>query len=698
VAPEVRQDLLFEIGTEELPAGVPGPTAERLGGDLAASLAEARLEPGRVRTAVTPRRLAIHVEGLLDAQPDREVTFTGPKESVGLDADGRPTKAALGFLRGKGARPEDLEIVDGPKGRVCAVTRLERGRPAVEVVAEVLAEVTGKLRFPKSMRWPGSPIAFSRPVRTVTALLGDTVVPVELAGIPGGREVRGHPFLSPDPIELPDADFDRYVELLAEAKVQVSRETRRDRIRAEVETLSREAGGVGEADAELLEEVADLVEWPGAAVGSFDAEFLEVPREVLATAMKVHQRYFPVTGEDGALRARFVVVHNRGEAAAPDILEGNERVLRARLADARFFWIQDRKTTLESRREELGEVLFHRELGSLRDKSDRVAAIVEAIAPLGGAEGVAGSAGRAARLAKADLLTEMVGEFPELQGVMGGHYARSDGETEEVAEAIEAQYFPRRQGEPLPAGRAAVLLTVAEKLDNLVSFFSIGKGPKGGGDPFGLRRQAVGLIRLLREGPLPLPLGPTVRAAAAHAPAAADDLADRVLAFVRERLRQALLDGGRRYDLVDAAMASGTDDLRDLDARLAALTALAGTPEWPDLVTVAERTHNIAKSVEGELPAPRADLLSEAAERSLHAALEEHGAAVGEALEARDYLRAASLYREAFAEPVHAFFDEVFVNVDDEAVRTNRLALCRAVNRALTARFADLAKVVMASG
>jgi glycyl-tRNA synthetase beta chain len=696
----VKRDLLLEIGTEEIPAGTVRPAAERLAEEIRSRLVEERLSPGEVRTAATPRRLTVHVADVDEAQPDREVTFTGPKESVGLDADGKPTKAGEGFLRSRGAKVEDLKIIETPKGRVCSVTRLERGREALDLLAEILPDAVRKLRFPKSMRWPGSPIAFSRPVRNVAALFGSEVVDFEVAGVRSGRSVPGHPFLARGAIDLADASLDAYVERLeSEGKVVVRDEVRREAIRERVEALSREHGGDGRVDADLLEEVTFLVELPGLAVGSFDEEFLDVPREVLATAMKAHQRYFPVTGEDGTLRARFVMAHNRGDAPADEIRDGNERVLRARLADARFFWDQDRKVSLEARRPELANMLFHRKLGTLLEKTDRLAALAEALGGLAGDGAAAEAAARAALLCKSDLVTDMVGEFPELQGVMGAHYARADGEAPEVAEAIEAQYFPRVKGEPVPAGRAAALLTLAEKLDNLCGFFAIGKEPKGSGDPFGLRRQAVGIMRLLREGPIEISLEAAVSAAAGMTPAAAEDLADRVLAFVRDRVREALLDESRRYDLVDAALASGFDDLRDLDRRIEVLEALsADEATWPDLVTVVERTHNIARNVEDDPGSPRTDLLTEDAERRLFEALETHGAAVTEAVTAGDYATAAAGYREAFAAPVHAFFEDVYVNVDDEAVRRNRLALCRAVNRLITESFADLSLVVMASG
>jgi glycyl-tRNA synthetase beta chain len=691
----VKQDLLFEIGTEETPARAVGPAVARLAADIHARLTEERLSPGEVRTAATPRRLTVHVADIDDAQPDREVTFTGPKEAIGLDADGKPTKAGEGFLRSRGGTLEDLQIIETPKGRVCAVTRMETGRSALDLLGEILPEAVRRLRFPKSMTWPGSGISFSRPIRSVTSLLGSEIVPIEIAGVHSGRTISGHPFLAPGLIELADASFDGYVNRLeTEGEVIVLVDLRREAIRERVEALSRENGGDGRVDAELLEEVTFLVERPGVVAGAFDEDFLDVPPEVLATAMKVHQRYFPVTGGDGRLLARFILVHNRGDAPSDEIRDGNQRVLRARLSDARFFWTQDRKVTLEAHREGLAEVLFHRKLGTLFEKTERLASLVEALGAQVGDEDATGAARRAAILCKSDLVTEMVGEFPELQGVMGRHYALADGESPEVAAAIEGQYFPRQKGENVPADKAGALLTLAEKLDNLCGFFSIGKEPKGSGDPFGLRRQAVGVMRLLREGPVALSLETAVTDAAALAPVESENLGPLVLAFIRDRLRQALLDTGRRYDLVDAALAAGFDDLHDLDRRLDALEALAGQEAWPELVTIVERTHNIAKSFEGDMPEPSTDLLQEDAEKSLHAALVSSGAEVTAAVDAGEYERAANLYGAAFAAPVHAFFEDVYVNVDDAAIRQNRLALCRAVNRLFTGGFADLSLVV----
>lgn len=688
-------DLLFELGTEEIPATYVPPAIEQLRRAAEARLAAAGLAATSIRATATPRRLVLFVEGLPEAQPARVEEIQGPPEKAAFKA-GDPTPAAKGFAEKNGLRIEDLVIKDTPRGRYVFGIRRVEGRRTADLLAEMLPEVVRGLAWPKSMKWPQAPgVAFTRPVRRVMALLGEEALAVEVAGVRAGATTVGHPILAPREIPIARADRGEYAAALRAHSVLVDRDERRAAIeRGLAEIFSKHEAVMGHP--ELLDEVTDLVEWPGVASGGFDPKYLDLPPEVVEAAMTDHQRYFPIVREGGKIEPRFAFVAN---CPASDLIrEGNERVLRARLEDAEFYLREDRKRPLGERVEALDGIVFQEKLGTMLRKTERLERLAAVIAgTLGYADAERAAATRAARLAKTDLTTELVKEFPELQGAIGAKYAAMQGEPAEVADAIREQYLPRFAGDELPRTRAGIALSLADKLDNLCGFYSVDLAPSGSADPYGLRRQMIGVARIILERSLRTSLGGLIdEAAKPHSSGASRTWLDVLKASFQERAaRQMLLDQGYRYDLVDAAMAAGADDLVDLKARLDAIAALSNDGSWPDLVELVERTFNISKSLKAEeAREPRSDLCREPAETELFAVWESARGPVAEAIDRRDYAAAAKLYLDALGAPVHTFMEKVFVNVEDADVRLNRLSLLRGINRAFAARVADLAKVV----
>ena len=685
-------DLLIEIGTEEIPASYSEPALAAFEAALTSACGKARLTLPEARRLGTPRRLTLHFADVAGMSESLTVERMGPAAKIGFDADGNPTKAALGFARGQGVDPSDLRVVETKKGPYVAVTVREEGVPAGEIVAAALPGALRSIPFPKVMRWTGSDLSFARPIRGLAVVFGNDPVDLTVAGVRSSGGVPGHPFLSEGRLALESADLDIYRQGLIERCVVADPKERRERI------LAGLAGYLDEdqlADVHdgLLDEVTWLAEWPVVVQGRIDEEFLELPVEVLETAMRVHLRFFPVLDADGRPEARFLAVMNRTEASAPTVTAGFERVLRSRLSDARFFLAEDAKRTLEEMVPELGDKALHRELGSYLDKVGRLEELSGWLAEENGLAGECEAVARAARLAKADLVTEMVGEFPELQGTIGRIYALRDGESPEVATAIEDHYQPRGQGGWLPRGRVAQVVAAAEKLDNLVAFFSVGGPPTGSSDAFGLRRQALGLLRLAAEGEIRIPLAAAIRRAIrvlGVEDAAA--LEAEVLGFVRDRLYRATLDEGRRYDLVRAALGAGFDDVRDFHRRVHALHAVAGEDWWPRLVEVVERTGNILKGA-ARADTVEAGLLEDGDERELHDALLKSAPGIEALIAAQEYAGAARAFSDAFSDVVHAFFTNVYVNVEDERVRANRMALLGRVNDLFAERVADLSDV-----
>ncbi len=684
------RDLLLEIGTEELPWGAQESGREQLERNAASLLEGHRLAHAGLEIYSTPRRLTLLVLGLAERQPDREELVKGPSRSAAYDAAGRPTKAAEGFVRSKGARIEDLETAETAKGEFVFLRVRQEGKPASEVLPGLLDELLRSFTFPKSMRWGSGEFRFARPVRWLLALYGGEVVPCRVEGLQSSRFTRGHRFLSRNPHEVSEPSC--YLEVLEEARVVASRQRRRELVLEAVEEACRERGLKPVAPPELLEEVVDLTEWPHVLTGTFPEKYTDLPREVLVTAMQEHQRYLPTEDAQGNLANAFLVVQNADPAREEVIRRGNERVLKARLEDAEFFWREDARFTLEDRLEALSKVVYQARLGSYRDKVERLEALTARLAEmLHLDEEAARKARRAARLAKSDLVTSMVVEFPSLQGVVGRIYARRDGEDEETARAIEEQYAPRGAGDTLPVTPTGAVLSLAEKLDNLAGCFSAGLVPSGSEDPYALRRQAQAVLSILLERGFHLDLERAMRSALeAYAFLANAEAAGQLAEFMAQRLRHLLLNQGYPYDLVGAVLGLSLRDPSDARERLRALAAAREAGDLSRLYTAFERCYNL--SLKGEGPALDESRLETEPERELHSRAVWAQQPLRDALDGSDFPAALKVLGE-LAPAVDRLFSETFIMVEDEAVRSNRLALLAEVV-SLFAEMADFSQVV----
>jgi glycyl-tRNA synthetase beta chain len=675
-------DLLLEIGCEELPAEAVYSAIAQLERAVPRMLTEARLEAsGGVRVAGTPRRLIAVVEGLPPASTPEEFRKKGPPLSAARRDDGSWSKSALGFARSQGVEPDDLAIEETDKGSyVFAVVR-EEGDKAAGVLPDRLADIVRSLHFDRSMRWGNGEQRFSRPIRWIVAMLDTDVLPFEYAGLESGSVTRGHRFLSEGPVRLSEPS--EYEETLRKEGVVADHEERRRLIVENCRNLCHERNMEPVLNEEVLREVVQLVELPGTVLGDFDARFLELPVEVLTHAMEDHQRYFPVEGQDGRLTSAFVAVHNGDPGFADEIRKGHERVLAARLADARFFYDEDLKRPLPDRLEDLDHVVYQSELGSMAEKSSRLEQLTCWLASeMGVDEGTTERARRAAELSKCDLVTHVVGEFPALQGVMGKIYALAAGEEDGVARAIYEQYLPRRPGDELPGGEEGVLLSLSEKADNLASSFGLGHIPTGSEDPYALRRQVLGILLVLLDREIPASVAEIVRQSAralekeAHGFTWSADAEAAFMEFFVGRESVFFIERGYRYDLVDAVLA--IEPARPLAARRR-MEALGGARETGLLArmyTAFERCYNLSRGHPGvEVDAA---LLVEDEEREVFERLEAARESVGDAVGEMDFERALQSL-EPLTGPVDRLFDEVLIMSDEEEVRENRLSLISGV-------------------
>jgi glycyl-tRNA synthetase beta chain len=682
-------ELLLELFSEEIPARMQGRAREDLARLLGDALREVGLEFGEIKTFATPRHLTAVVEGLPSRSPDIREERKGPR----VDA---PDAAIKGFLKSAGlASPDQAERRDDKKG-VYYVALLERpGRATAEVVAEIVPELVKGFPWPKSMRWGYGRLRWVRPLHSVICLLDGEVVPFEIDGIRSGKETRGHRFMAPEPFKV--KGFKDYREKLREAKVILDGDERARIIVEHARKVATKEGLVLVEDQALLAENAGLTEWPVVLMGAFDQAFLLVPPEVLSTAMKAHQKCFSVRNKDGALANRFIVVANlEARAKGEAIVAGNERVIRARLADAKFFFEQDRKVMLPDRVPKLKEIVFHEKLGSQYERVQRMWRLARELAPLVGAE--PDLAERAAILAKADLVSLMVGEFPELQGVMGRYYALDQQEDQAVADAIAAHYKPLGPSDDVPREPVEIAVALADKLDMLVGFWAIDEKPTGSKDPYALRRAALGLIRSALENDLRLPLNDVTRAALMkwkNIPAGAETQ-QSLLAFFADRLKVHLRDQGARHDLVDAVFALGGDDLLMIVRRVEALGLFLDSEDGEHLLTGTKRAINILRieekkdSCSYDQP-PDASLFKQPEEKALAKTVGEVERTAAAAV-AREDFEAAMAAMAKLRAPVDAFFDNVTVNTDDVALRENRLRLLNRI-RATTLTVADFSKI-----
>lgn len=688
-----KRDLLLEIGLEEMPAQFMPPALAQLQELASKGLAEARLEHSDINTYGTPRRIALLVQGLATVQADLAVHARGPSVKVAYDGGGNPTKALLGFARGQGVEVGDIfqEEVNGVP--YVFASRVEKGQPAAQVLPTLLHSWLTGLSFPKPMRWGWGEMRFARPIRWLVAMLGQEVLPLEGGGIKAGNQSRGHRFVVPQPITLKQPH--KYLADLEVAGVIADQDRRRDMVWQQVSQLAQAKGGIVLRDRELLEEVTYLVEYPTALWGAMDEKYMGLPAEVLITSMKEHQRYFPVLDAQGSLLPAFIAVAS-GKPQHLDIIQaGNEKVLRARLDDADFFWREDQKLSMDTLVARLEKVVFLEKLGSVGQRSQRLMGITAWLAEhLRFTPKIKAWAQRGAYLAKADLTTHMVNEFPELQGIMGEKYALLAGEDKEVAQAVREHYLPRNAGDSLPESPAGTLLALADKMDLIVGCFCLGLIPTGSQDPYGLRRQAQGICLMAMEGQLPLSLSALVEQTyrCYNEKFALERSLDQVQAdvgdFFAQRLRFLLGEEGVRYDVLDAVLAVGIDQPAQVRQRTHALTAFRKEEDFAALLTAYTRAANLAqKGEEGEVDA---DFFADPAEAQLWTEIQMARRSIAAA--GTDYIAIFQVMAD-LRPAIDTFFDAVMVMAEEPEIRRNRLALLAAVV-ALMDGIADLSKIV----
>ena len=663
------QDFLVELGTEELPPKALKKLAGAFLTGVEKGLKEAGLSYSAARYFAAPRRLAIQVDQLATQQPDRSNQMDGPPVQAAFDADGNPTKAAEGFARKCGVSVAELDQ-SGPKLRF---VQSIPGQPATELLPGIVDAALAALPIPKRMRWADRKIEFVRPTQWLVMLFGEQVIPCEILAQTAGNQSRGHRFHHPDSVTISSPAA--YAETLRKAYVVADFAERRELISQRVAELAAEQQGTAIVPADLLDEVTSLVEWPVPLVCSFEERFLDVPQEALISTMQDNQKYFCLLDAKGKLLPRFITVSNLESKDPRQIIEGNEKVVRPRLTDAEFFFKQDKKQPLESHNTRLANVVFQAELGSVFDKATRVSNLAGFIAEQIGGDNT--NAQRAGLLSKCDLSTEMVGEFPELQGIAGYYYAKHDGEAEDVALALNEQYMPRGAGAELPTTLTGAAVALADKIDTLVGIFGIGMLPTGSKDPYALRRAALGVLRILIEKQLELDLNAALQVAIQQygAQVKADGLIALVQDFIFDRLRARYEDEGVEVAVYQSVRAVSPVSPLDFDQRVQAVQAFRRLPEAETLAAANKRVSNILSKAEGEVSAAiDSNLLQEAAEQSLASAIEAAEKGVAPLAKDRQYKDALERLA-ALREPVDAFFDQVLVNADDPAIKANRYAL-----------------------
>ena len=678
--------LLIEIGVEELPTKAVTALATA-GRDLwAQALSDAALAHGNIDTFTTPRRLAWRIHDLAEKQPDQKIERKGPSLAAAKDKDGNWTKAALGFAASCGVEVSDLGVEETGKGAWLTYHGKQAGQTLETLLPELFRYVCDNLPIAKRMRWGDNEQSFVRPVLTLVALADERILPLDYFGVRAGRDTLGHRVHHPEPVSIQSAAS--YEADLRAAHVIASHSERMERIREQVEKEAAALGGSAILPEALLIENASLTEWPVAISGSFDERYLAVPQEVLITTMQDNQKTCAVVGACGKIQPHFIAIANLESADPATVRKGNEKVIRPRFADAEFFWQQDLKHRLADYLPRLEAVTYQDKLGSLADKTRRLEALARELAAVTGAD--AEHAATAARLSKSDLLSEMVMEFPELQGIMGRYYAAAEGLPADIAAAIDEQYYPRGAGGELPQSPTGLTLALAEKLDTLVGGFAIGAKPTGSKDPYALRRMAISLIRLINENGLNLPLDRALAASAATYPAtlAADKHTAAVRDYIRERLDSYYREQGIRSETVQAVLALNSDDLVDNDRRIRALDTFAAGDNVKNLLASAKRIRNILKKNGERDGAVQTALLQEPAEQALWQAWQDKQPAFEQALAAGDY-RAALEPLATLGAPLDVFFTDVMVMSDDPALQQNRLTLLTTLQRGFD-KIADL--------
>ena len=667
------QNFLVEIGTEELPPKALKTLATSFADNVEAELNQAGLTFDKIEWFAAPRRLAVKVLNLATQQPSKEIEKRGPAVSAAFDAEGKPTKAAEGWARGCGITVEQAERIATDKGEWLVHRAKIEGQPTKNLLNGIVANALAKLPIPKPMRWADKSVQFIRPVHTVTMLLGDELIEGEILGVASARTIRGHRFLGEKEFEIQHAD--QYPQLLREkGSVVADFNERKAEILVKSQAKATALGGVADIEESLLEEVASLVEYPNVLAAKFEERFLAVPAEALVYTMKGDQKYFPIYDKDGKLLPHFIFVSNINPEDPTAIIEGNEKVVRPRLTDAEFFFKTDLKQKLVDRLPRLETVLFQQQLGTLKDKTDRIEQLAGEIAKQIGADEA--KAKRAGLLSKCDLMTNMVFEFTDTQGVMGMHYARHDGEDEEVAVALNEQYMPRFAGDELPKSLVASAVALADKFDTLTGIFGIGQAPKGSADPFALRRAALGALRIIVEKNLPLDLEDLVKKSAALF---GDKLTNQnvvadVVDFMLGRFRAWYQDEGIAVDVIQAVLARRPTRPADFDARVRAVSHFRTLDSAEALAAANKRVANILAKAEGDIGAIDVALCVEPAEQVLAQSVLSLAKEVQPLIAQGEYT--AVLDKLAgLRQPVDNFFDNVMVNADDAKLRQNRLAI-----------------------
>jgi len=688
----MASDFLLEIGTEEIPASYIQPALDAMANMLTKIFSTQRVAHGAIKTMATPRRLVWLIKDVADKQEARTVEITGPPKNVAFDESGNPTQAAIGFANAQGVNPGELQVKQTDKGEYVIVTRHQAGVSVVELLAHVLADLIQDIPFPKSMRWGDLKVTFARPIHWIVAMLGKEVIPFTYGNVESGKTSYGHRFMSPGAFEV--TDIDGYVEALRERFVIVDIKERKERIEQIIATCAKEKNGEIRPDKDLLDEVVQLAEYPTAVCGSFDEHYLELPPEVLITAMRSHQRYFAVVDKDDKLMPYFVTVNNTLTRDPQIVALGNERVLRARLEDARFYYVEDQKVSLDDRVEELKEVVFHSKLGTSYEKLERFKTLAEYMA-----EQVApdkkDTVSRTAYVCKADLVTGTVGEFPELQGIMGRAYAQLAKEDSEVAEAIYEHYLPTHAGGELPTGIAGALVSIADKLDTVVGCFGVGQIPTGTADPFALRRQALGIIRIILEKNLSLSLSNLIEKAMKGLNEKRSEPEEQtyqaVLDFFKRRLQHFLIGQGYQQSVVDAVLACHLDPMVETVEKIRSLETFKERKEFEPLLGTVKRVVNILKEPVDQTVDP--NKFVNQAEKDLYKQVTACEQELKEALAARDH-NAALERLSQLKEPIDRFFDEVLVLDEDLSLRQNRLALLTQI-AGLFQQVADFSRIVL---
>lgn len=685
------KDLLIEIGTEELPPTALKKLSNAFYSGVKESLEKANLSFSEIKKFAAPRRLALVISALEIKQQDKNVERRGPAITAAFDEDGCPSKAAEGFAKSCGVKVEDLEKLETDKGAWLVFKTEQKGQATSDLIPDIVNKALDKLPIPKRMRWADLESQFVRPVHWAILLFGDKVINAEILSVKTGRETYGHRFHHPESITIPSpAEYEMLLE--THGKVIADFDRRKEAVRGQVDEIALSKKGKAIIDEDLLDEVSAMVEWPVAVMGNFEKRFLDVPQETLILTMKTNQKYFHVVDKKGALLPHFITVSNIESKDVSKVQEGNERVIRPRFADAEFFWSQDKKTKLIDRSEKLSTVVFQKQLGTLQDKTQRVSKLASAIADR--LSGNAQLAFRAAELCKCDLMTDMVGEFPSLQGVMGRYYAIHDGENNEVATALEEYYKPKFSGDTLPETITSQSLAIADRLDTLIGIFAIGQTPTGDKDPFALRRAALSVLRILIEKQLDLDLLILIKMAAEHhdKKIKAHEAENVLFDFMLDRLHAYYLDKNIHPDVLDAVISTKPTKPLDINNRLLAVDAFRQNAEAESLAAANKRIGNILKKVKGKLPQTIDEtLLQEKAEKDLYTTLTKLDDKVQSLIDKAKYQDALSKL-STLREGVDQFFDDVMVMADDESLKNNRIALLNKLH-GLFLQIADISKL-----